>query len=44
MHKNLIQQLAFVPNIPAIIMDYASKGDMNSFLRGQQSLIGKFLI
>ena len=47
-HENVIQQWKFIPEIPAIVMELASNGDLNSFLKNinepiQWSLCMKWL-
>jgi hypothetical protein len=39
-HDNVIQDVEFIPDIPAITMELIEHGDLNSFLKQRKDPIG----
>ena len=39
-HDNVIQDVEFIPDIPAITMELIEHGDLNSFLKQRKNPIG----
>ena len=39
-HENVIQDVEFIPDIPAIVMELIEHGDLNSFLKQRKDPIG----
>jgi hypothetical protein len=39
-HDNVIQDVEFIPDIPAITMELIEHGDLNSFLKQRKHPIG----
>ena len=43
-HNNVIQDVEFIPNIPAISMELIENGNLNNFLKYRKDPIGMLFI